>query len=474
MPLSRAKPVVTAVMSNRFFWCLTLRLKSCPAADKIIVAGSIILGLCFRLLTYGHATSDTAKYLLPWYEAAAAGKFHALGAGITNYTPFYSYLLLAVVQFDGVLPPLLLIKSISYLFEIGSALLAYRVVAIARGGLWPALAFSALFLAPSVLFNGPLWGQVDSIWSFFIIAAVYLCCVSRLRWATVAFSVGVAVKAQAVFLGPFLFGFVIRRRLHWLWLTAIPLVYGILALPAIIAGRPAIDVLRIYLAQAETFHDLARNAANLWLFVPPQFYWPGLFVGLEIVFAAGLAFSIGFARIDVRSPTIIVLAAAASLQLMPFLLPKMHERYFYGFEILSIVLAFLDPRYAIVAIIAQVDAILAYLPFEMQHGISVLGAPLAAVLNTILLVSVQCALWQRTVLNRRALALSVCIAAALYVSWCGILTVAVPTQDLLRWWPADRADLVGFSAYLAIFGALCFGAFTYNRVKAAATVIATN
>ena len=45
---------------------------------------------------------------------------------------------------------------------------------------------------------------------------------------------------------------------------------------------------------------------------------------------------------------------------IPFLLPHMHERYFYGADILSLVLAFSVPVYFPVAILVQFASLLGY------------------------------------------------------------------------------------------------------------------
>ncbi len=75
----------------------------------------------------------------------------------------------------------------------------------------------------------------------------------------------------------------------------------------------------------------------------------------------------------------LLLAACAALFLGPFLLPKMHERYFYAFELATIVLACVHPRYAAFAVMAQVNGVFAYLPFD--RGIFA-GLPVAAICNT--------------------------------------------------------------------------------------------
>lgn len=47
---------------------------------------------------------------------------------------------------------------------------------------------------------------------------------------------------------------------------------------------------------------------------------------------------------------------------IPFLLPEMHERYFYLADVVSIIYAFYFPRYFYIAVIIQLCSLLSYAP----------------------------------------------------------------------------------------------------------------
>jgi len=343
--------------------------------SRTILAASFIAGLACRYVALDQVTDDTTKFLLPWYEFARSHGLASLGHTFTNYTPFYTYLLVAATTLHGLLEPWHLIKSISFIFEFGCAVIAARMVALDESRVHsPSVAFAAVWLAPTVLFNGAVWGQADAIWTFFILLSVYFICRDRPRAGIVTFSVGFSVKAQAVFLSPLIFALVLRRTIHWLWLTAIPIVYLVIALPAWLLGQSLSDIMMVYFGQAETFAQLSMNAANMWLFVPNRFYAQGVVAGMAISAAAGFIFSIFAARAkDLRKVDHLVAAAAVSLLLMPFVLPKMHDRYFYAFEVMTVVLACLNPRFAVIAIVAQINGVIAYLTY---YGIapSLMGA----------------------------------------------------------------------------------------------------
>jgi Gpi18-like mannosyltransferase len=350
------------------------------AARFAAVGAALLLGLGFRLAVWSHATSDANRYLKPWYAFAHEHGWKALGVGFTNYTPFYSYLLIAVTGFDGLAPPLLLVKAISFAFELASAVLAFRFVLTATGSRSRAsAALAAAWIAPSVLYNGALWGQADSIWTFFIILSAYL--FSTGRNGVLPFATAFAIKAQGVFLGPFALGMVLRQRRSLLWFAAIPLVYLALALPTLAAGRPLRELLRIYADQAGTFHWLSVNAASIWALAPRAPYALGIAAGLIAATVAGLALVVLIGRSRRTDIEFNALAAGLSLLIMPLLLPKMHDRYFYAFEMLSIILACLNRRYLLVALVAQTSGVLSYVAFD--PGIHE-GVPVAAVQNLIL------------------------------------------------------------------------------------------
>lgn len=349
-----------------------------PAA--LIVACGLV-GIALRYLVREHATADTAEYVT-WYVFARDYGVGGLAEAFTNYTPLYSYFLLIVTKLDWLGQPLSLVKMMSAIFELGCAIVVARMVwQLTKVPLRASVAFGAIWLAPTVLFNGAMWAQADSIWTFFALVSVAM--FMRDRNGVLPFAVGCSVKAQGVFLGPFVLGMILRRKLPLAWLAAIPRAYAILAVPVLVAGRSLVSVFGIYLDQAHTFHRLTMNAANVWMFAGGTPYAVGVAAGLALAAASGLALSIFIAQSRRTGPEFILLVACVSLILMPYLLPKMHERYFYGFELASIALACVNLRYLAFAVIAQVDGVLSYLAFESEI---VMGLLPAALCNTFLVV----------------------------------------------------------------------------------------
>ncbi len=268
--------------------------------------------------------------------------------------------------------------------QLGCAVVAAATVAqctAARRAERAVVAFALVWLAPDLLYNGPAWGQADSIWTFFILLSLLGFVRGRQLGGVLALGGAFAMKAQAAFFGPVALGLLLRRN-PWrvLWLGLIPLVYLIVAVPTVLAGRPFAEVMLIYANQAGKYHYLSSNAASIWILVPWFPFGPGKLIGLALGAFAGVVLTAVVARSPRRDAEFTLVAAAASLALLPYVLPMMHDRYFFAYEIAALVLACVNPRYTAFAVIAQVNCLLAYVAYDLQIGY---GVRLAAISNAV-------------------------------------------------------------------------------------------
>lgn len=332
---------------------------------RLVVGLALLVGLILRALMSDFRTTDWADYYEPWYNHALRFGWQSLKDRFTEYTPLYGYLLIAGTALDGVIAPITIVKCLSYPFELGCALVGARLARLVDPRpQTSALAFAALWLSPSVLHNGAMWAQNDSMWTFFLLLSLWAACIDRPRLAVLGFSIALAVKLQAVFFAPFLLGYLLSRRVSLGWFALAPLIYFALALPVLIAGRPLTDVATVYFSQATYYQSLWMNAANLYIFIPNSLYHPAVEIGVAVAAIGGLALSWYVARARQQTPEGMLLAGGMSLVLMPFLLPKMHDRYFFAFDAVIVILAVARPLYRPVAIAALVNSWLCYLPFE--------------------------------------------------------------------------------------------------------------
>jgi hypothetical protein len=92
----------------------------------------------------------------------------------------------------------------------------------------------------------------------------------------------------------------------------------------------------------------------------------------------------------------VLFAALVSLALAPFLLPKMHDRYFYPADVSSIVMAFFLPQFWFVPVAYQIISSLVYAIFLFDAPRSTMLI-LATQLNTFMIIYL---LWKQSRLSK--------------------------------------------------------------------------
>jgi Gpi18-like mannosyltransferase len=165
-----------------------------------------------------------------------------------------------------------------------------------------------------------------------------------------------------MFLAPLLLIMLLKKRIYWYHLPLVPLVYVVLILPAWFAGRPMSELLLVYFNQANKYKDLAKNAPNLYQWIPSNFYQIAVPIGLTLTISAIFLFAyiVYKSRLQITQDRLIHLATI-SVFFMPYILPKMHDRYFYPADIFCLIFAFYFPRYSWVAIVVQMSSFFGYL-----------------------------------------------------------------------------------------------------------------
>jgi Gpi18-like mannosyltransferase len=203
-----------------------------------------------------------------------------------------------------------------------------------------------------------------------------------------------------VFLLPFVLMLMLRSKAP-LWSVAIlPLVYTVLMVPAALMGRPLAELLTTYLDQASLYRSLSMNAPNLYYFISPAYYEAGTVIGIGVTIVAALVYAVlPRRRRVVMNPEFLVLAATVSVAVAPFLLPRMHDRYFFPADLMSIALAFFAPRLWLVAVGFQISSLLAYVPIisdTLNRGAGEYRTlmPVAVAINLCLVGVLAAAYWR--------------------------------------------------------------------------------
>jgi Gpi18-like mannosyltransferase len=358
--------------------------------DPIVVVGLVALsvlalGLRYTLLHGGNSDVDAYE---EWLQVLRDnGGLRAFKHEIGDYTPLFPYMLLF---WDTVLFGVsdnVVIKISSIVADLVCAAFVYRIVRLRHPqGMLPLIAFGVILFAPTVAINSTYWGQTDMIWVAALVAAVYFFMVDRSFLAFVAIGFAFAFKQQAVFLGPFLLVLVLRRAFPWRHFLIVPAVYVISIIPAFLGGGSGRALLTVYLDQADKY-------SNLTLFAPTVYQWlpdvrsgslvrPAAIWGTSVLLLLVLAAVVYVPRL---TPEVILALATASVLVTPFVLPRMHDRYFFAADVLTIVLAFWVPRLVPVALLVQMVSLFSYWPFLFED--EVFSGPLLAVFELVAVVA---------------------------------------------------------------------------------------
>ncbi len=321
------------------------------------------VGLVVRAPHISFTSWDYQTFLECWYDALAHHGFSSFAHNFSDYTPPYLYLLYFITKFSFIpgIPKIAAIKSINIVFDLMSAGLSHELVRDRKPDGWaPVGAFAAAFLSPLAVLIGSRWGQCDSVVTALLLA--FLLAASREQWtvASLMYGLALSVKLHALFIAPVFLALMIKGAIDFRRACLVPAVYVLTNIPAWLAGRSIRALLGIYVNQTRLYPRLSVNAPNLFEWWGPLPESWGLPVGLVLAGAACVWLAVvASRRVGLRSPALLVLLATASSLIIPFLLPRMHERYFFEACAFSLVLAFFSPRNGWIAAVMQFSTIFA-------------------------------------------------------------------------------------------------------------------
>lgn len=313
-----------------------------------VITGAVLLG---KISLLDYVSDDYSIFLSGWiYEYSQMGLIEGLGTYIaSDYTPPYLYLLQLISRVDNY-PWQYLVKAIPIAFEILMGYALCKLVSLQKPGEGAQLmTFHIASILPTVVFNGAYWGQCDVIYTSLCLMAVYMGLTKRSARSMIFFGMALSFKLQTVFFLPVMLPLWLRKDIKLRHLVLIPTAYMTMMVPALLGGKSLRHVLTVYLQQADQYNLITMNAPNLYQFLPD--------LDKEMLYSmfGPMAMMLGFAIVMIMCAVLCVhrdrmtvdvslLACLLMLSGMPFFLPKMHERYMFGADVLSLVLAVYAPR----------------------------------------------------------------------------------------------------------------------------------
>lgn len=339
------------------------------------------LGLVSRRLQFGFVSHDVSAFLIGWYRNFFDyGAKYALGQEIGDYTPAYMYILAIISWFRPDPDSLKFVHALKYFSCFFDYMTAVYVVLICLKRLksekWVALlGFTVALFTPTILLNSSYWGQCDGIFSAFCVASVYYLLGDHQRTALIMFGCAFAFKLQAIFLLPFLVYLVLVKKLKLRFFLYIPLVYILFALPSTFCGRNFSNIMKIYFSQTGSYPYLLLNAPSVYTFISSSFDGDegiinyvlpaSTFMGLALLGTMLLVF---FQK--KKEPDYIDLLEIAFFFALfaPFVLPRMHERYFYLADALACAFLVARPRKFYIPVLSIFGSMTGYINYLFGYS----------------------------------------------------------------------------------------------------------
>jgi len=316
-----------------------LRMARQEAMDVLCALGLCALcafAMLARVSFIERSSGDYDIYLADWMSKLAAGSFgEGMRANIGEYNVLYQYILFLITRLP--VPALYAVKAVSF---IGDAFLAGACAKLAGRRAVPA--FAAALLLPTLVLNGGMFAQCDSLYAACALWGLALSLEKKPAPAAVCFAFSLSFKLQSAFILPVVAVLWAGRRLRVRDALVFILTLLAVMLPALLGGKGLGDILAIYTAQTGLYTGLTYNA--------PSFFGLMNTTGLDVYaysnFGMALAFGVcaalvvyGVKKAGQMSEGDHVYLALLLVLLVVFMLPRMHERYFYLATPLSIVLA---------------------------------------------------------------------------------------------------------------------------------------
>lgn len=311
-----------------------------------------LIAIYARYLMIEVRWGDFTLFIDPWFETLKeGGGLAALSQDIGNYNMPYLTILAILTYID--VDPVISVKTVSIIFDFICAITAMKMAFMIfknskNKELISLIVYGIILFLPTVLLNSSYWGQADSIYVAFIMLSLLALLEEKYLKAFIWLGFSFAFKLQFMFILPlYILMYISQRKFPLRYFLIIPLVNIVLCIPAIIAGKPIMDCLTIYVNQAGQYNDY------LSLIFPGVYNI--LFPTNNINYAIKPIEQMGTIGVIVTMLVFIIMAVAVmhkkikfgkqqiiefglwSVMVATFLLPYMHERYLFAGDVLSII-----------------------------------------------------------------------------------------------------------------------------------------
>ena len=310
-----------------------------------LLAAVCAAAMLARVSFIEHVSGDYEIYLANWMDKFRAVSFReGMRQNIGEYNVLYQYILFLITRLP--VPALYAVKTASF---VGDALLSGACARLAgQGKRQNAVALCAALLLPVSVLNGGMFAQCDGLYAACALWGLAFSLEGKPTAGAICFALSLAFKLQAMFILPVVAVLWSARKLRLADALTFLLTLAATALPALLGGKSVGQILSIYIGQTGLYNGLTYNAPGFFGLMNTNgldVYAYGNFGMMLALGAVCALLAHAMPRAEKMDRTDWVRTSLLMVLLCVFLLPRMHERYFYLADVLAVVLACRDKRY---------------------------------------------------------------------------------------------------------------------------------
>ena len=273
------------------------------------------------------------------------------------------------------------VKLIPAIFDLATVYLIFAFVRSRSSFRVSLLSAAAYAFNPAVLFNSSVWGQFDSIYTFFLLLSFILVLSGKLTLSVSTFTLAILSKPQAIALAP-LMALLIYKKFRLRRMLASTLIIAAITLVVILPfqwDNPITFLTNIYLLGFGKYPYTSVNAYNIWalfgMWRPDNqgvlFFTPYLIGWFMFVILTFLALDLVDERLKSSGEMLVFFAAFILLFGFFFLPTRIHERYIFpSLSFLALMIPFMRSMRVIYGVVTVTLLInLAYALMTLNAGI---------------------------------------------------------------------------------------------------------
>lgn len=283
----------------------------------------------------------------------------------SDYPPGYIYILYVVGAFMKLFGitgltsgAVVLLKMPAIICDLVIGYVVYKVAGKYTKHAYAMLFAAAFMFNPAVIINSCTWGQVDSVFTLFVVLMCYFVTEKKLPAAYFMFAIGILIKPQTLIFTPVLiYGIidqVFLKDFSWEKMFK-QLGIGLAAIAALVLAAVPFglaDVIKQYVETLTQYERASVNAYNLWALMGKNWAsqddifmfmsyknWGTLFIILIVAVSAYYCIK------NKENESKYYLSGAFIVTSMFMLSVRMHERYMYPALVLLLITAAVKRNY---------------------------------------------------------------------------------------------------------------------------------